>query len=609
MATEDRTPPVMCVLGFSMETTLALLPRMYMEELQSELERRSIEVKLAGVDRPRGRDDLEHVLREVMTREYEEAEGDEGMDMSDTSSTFEPGCGNTSSAFEHGSWLLQVGSSKPILINDQATSQNVQKLSQPTEKEGMCSRQAADIHVHVNVSQAPSTGQIQVKKEPINRDFEQYSNSVARMTEPSTSQTNHPDACIGEGSQPNSASSQGLMVRIKTEPGMEEETEDEQQDMRREHCPSSPGELSQELDMVTVCKEEEEGGEPSTEEPVKGKRTRCVPIRPKEQLPAVEADRHSEGAQSNSITQRSHRFATLNEQQLDELEDGRVEKTTERATKWGVNLFKAWLQARDLNTAFEELPPPDLALLLRQFYGEVRKDDGTPYSKSTYGCLRAAIHRHLTGRPYHCKYNILKDKEFQAANSLYMGVLKQLKRDGMDTTKAYPPILACDISRMFQTKTLSVDDPVSLQRLVYFYLVFFLCRRGDNLRNFKTSDFVANTDEGRKYYTLRNNEHPTSHSTPRLYASSSDTRPCPVQALELYLSKLQDGCPFLFQRPNPMWNPESSALWYCNQPVGHNKLGRMMRDISRAAGLSKAYTNHSVRVTAIQALDGLKQGL
>ncbi|KAI8515282.1 hypothetical protein Bbelb_060950 [Branchiostoma belcheri] len=34
------------------------------------------------------------------------------------------------------------------------------------------------------------------------------------------------------------------------------------------------------------------------------------------------------------------RFACLNEQQLGEIEEGRVEKTTERATKWGVKLLK-----------------------------------------------------------------------------------------------------------------------------------------------------------------------------------------------------------------------------------------------------------------------------
>ncbi|XP_078580667.1 uncharacterized protein LOC144864461 [Branchiostoma floridae x Branchiostoma japonicum] len=111
------------------------------------------------------------------------------------------------------------------------------------------------------------------------------------------------------------------------------------------------------------------------------------------------------------------RFSALDSNELDKLEQGRVEKCTERSTVWGVKLFKAWLQERDHDTAFEQLPPEELAGLLRQFYGEVRKDDGTPYAKASYACLRAAIHRHLTGPPYHCKYNILKDKEFQTANN------------------------------------------------------------------------------------------------------------------------------------------------------------------------------------------------
>ncbi|CAH1233500.1 ABCB7 [Branchiostoma lanceolatum] len=57
--------------------------------------------------------------------------------------------------------------------------------------------------------------------------------------------------------------------------------------------------------------------------------------------------------------------------------------------------------------------------------------------------------------------------------SLVTGIL-QLKSDELDTAKAYPPILACDISKMFETKTLGVDEPLSLQRPVYFFIAFFL---------------------------------------------------------------------------------------------------------------------------------------
>ena len=44
---------------------------------------------------------------------------------------------------------------------------------------------------------------------------------------------------------------------------------------------------------------------------------------------------------------------------------------------------------------------------------------------------------------------------------------------------------------------------------------------------------------------------------------------------------------------------ESDKTWYENKPLGINKLGKMMREISVGAGLSKTYTNHCVRATAI----------
>ncbi|CAH1264874.1 Hypp3082 [Branchiostoma lanceolatum] len=255
----DSTPPMMGVLGFSKKTTLALLNRMFAEELLSELERRNIEVKLAGGDRPRGRDDLEHVLREVMTREYEEVEGGNvNMDMSNTSSTSQHGCSNTSSSLEH-----EAGSSEVLSRphDDQATTHDVQE---PSVK-------ATDM----DVSETSSTTSVQVKKEPVEDDFEYCvatsslsSDSVASTTEPSTSQTQNPSGIKGGSQRRSPRRAQKLAVRIKTEPSVEEETEDEQQDLRSEHCPTSPGQLSQELDQVEVSTEEEDT-KPSSAEPVK----------------------------------------------------------------------------------------------------------------------------------------------------------------------------------------------------------------------------------------------------------------------------------------------------------------------------------------------------
>ncbi|XP_066283582.1 uncharacterized protein [Branchiostoma lanceolatum] len=257
----DSTPPMMGVLGFSKKTTLALLNRMFAEELLSELERRNIEVKLAGGDRPRGRDDLEHVLREVMTREYEEVEGGNvNMDMSNTSSTSQHGRSNTSSSLEH-----EAGSSEVLSRprDDQATTHDIQE---PSVK-----------GTDMDVSETSSTTSVQVKKEPVEDDFEYCvatsslsSDSVASTTEPSTSQTQNPAGVKGGSQRRSPRRAQKLAVRIKTEPSVEEETEDEQQDLRSEHCPSSPGQLSQELDQVEVSTEEEDT-KPSSAEPVKNK--------------------------------------------------------------------------------------------------------------------------------------------------------------------------------------------------------------------------------------------------------------------------------------------------------------------------------------------------
>ena len=44
-------------------------------------------------------------------------------------------------------------------------------------------------------------------------------------------------------------------------------------------------------------------------------------------------------------------------------------------------------------------------------------------------------------------------------------------------------------------------------------------------------------------------------------------------------------------------------IWYENVPVGKNKLGNFLKYLSECIGVSKVYTNHSIRATSVTLLD------
>ena len=75
-------------------------------------------------------------------------------------------------------------------------------------------------------------------------------------------------------------------------------------------------------------------------------------------------------------------------------------------------------------------------------------------------------------------------------------------------------------------------------------------------------------------------------------------KPMVIPLSIFFLWKLNPECEALFQFPRRNWKP-SDNVWYENRPLGINKLSAMMKDISSAAGLSRIYTNHPVRATAI----------
>ena len=108
-----------------------------------------------------------------------------------------------------------------------------------------------------------------------------------------------------------------------------------------------------------------------------------------------------------------------------------------------------WLVARGHSTSFEDLPTPDLAEILKRFYDELRKKDGTGYSKAALVNVRASLNRHLVSAPHNRQINIMRDKEFLQANHVFVSLLKDIRREGRDVSQHKEPISPLDFQKLY----------------------------------------------------------------------------------------------------------------------------------------------------------------
>ena len=274
-----------------------------------------------------------------------------------------------------------------------------------------------------------------------------------------------------------------------------------------------------------------------------------------------------------------------------------------------INLFLTdWLSSRKYNADFENNTAEELAEILRIFYAEVRNKKGEVYSKNTFAGIRASISRHLQSPPHKKNFSIVTDKEFFQANKIFLASLKTYRMAGEDRASSYPVISRCDLDKVRCENAFNLNNAEQLQQKVWWDLHFNFARRGrENDRNMTKDSFRIATDStGKEFIELTHNEFTKNHRAdddveiyPRCY--SNNTPMCPVVSFKKYLQKLNHKNNFLWQRPKKTY-VESTTEWYGNVPLGVNSLGKMMQVISKRLSLSKVFTNHSVRSTAITVL-------
>jgi hypothetical protein len=119
------------------------------------------------------------------------------------------------------------------------------------------------------------------------------------------------------------------------------------------------------------------------------------------------------------------RFASLNESELSKLLADKDSESTKKATKGCKAMFDEYLRQKNVEYPQDAV---QLAAILKQFYAETRKQDGSQYQKSSLSAIRFGLNRHFKEI---LNVDITKDTEFKEANQVFIAQCVKLKKEGL----------------------------------------------------------------------------------------------------------------------------------------------------------------------------------
>ena len=272
--------------------------------------------------------------------------------------------------------------------------------------------------------------------------------------------------------------------------------------------------------------------------------------------------------------------------------------------------YTDWCHERKISIPLLQMNTTELDQNLARFYVEARTIKGDEYSRSALLSFRSSIERYLNNNGVLLKLS--KNQLFQNSNKILDAKLRINRRAGKDNVHHKPVIVASDLEKIRTSPFLSMATPAGLLRRTWFYVSLHWCRCGrEGQRDLRRESVKFSQDaNGREFAVITKgesthfrpsgeNSKPSGERDTRLYSTGADDDA--FASLKFYVSKLNPSCTAFFQQPK-QGVTNDDAVWYASRPLGINKLGEMMKNISAGAKLSQVYTNHSVRTTGITLL-------
>eukprot|EP00079_Xenopus_tropicalis_P026786 XP_012820753.1 PREDICTED: BTB/POZ domain-containing protein KCTD1 isoform X1 [Xenopus tropicalis] len=307
-------------------------------------------------------------------------------------------------------------------------------------------------------------------------------------------------------------------------------------------------------------------------------------------------------------------------------ERARLSENTRLATRYAVRIFREYLSEKSQSPDFESMDKEALCRVLRSFYTEARSKSGQLYSKSSLISIRSSLNRYLNEPPYCRTLDLTKDPELRSANLTLAAVIRKLEEQGAGPVVQKQAITRADLRKLYTSCVFSSSTPFGLLNKVWFETCMYFCTRGrENQRELEEDSFgLAMDEDGRRfvYFKALGPYHKSRSSSwgkkrscpggstmesdeenlPRMYETGTEF--CPYASFVKYLSKRNPLCKAFFQRPRDHGS-ESDVTWYENKAIGKNLLGTRMQMLSKAAKLSKTYTNHCIGAVSVATLNSI----
>ncbi len=308
---------------------------------------------------------------------------------------------------------------------------------------------------------------------------------------------------------------------------------------------------------------------------------------------------------------------------LEELGKKSFALSTEREIRWAVDLYKNWrwscisvsapeVDVREGDIDGLNLSKSCLASCLCKFLNEIKRKDGNEFAGKGLYNIVILIQFHLERHGF--MWKLVEDPEFKTVRFTVDNLMKQRCADWVSMCTSATVISMSDEDKMWRDGVLGKDEPVKLRNTV-MYLLGVACalRGGQEQRDLRAPgfdpqvkvceeegvEFLWYTEDGKSKTNqggLSGRKHvPKSVKVPanpdfdrdlvRLYKKYVGLLPRNSKTSALYRYPLQP------HRCTP-------CQWFSDKPIRVNCLKKIVSSLTKQAGLTGKFTNHSLRATA-----------